>query len=617
MYDERTPWVPFHIALPPPESIHDRVEHLQPPDFFLWDGFQSQNGRGGRWNLPRLQQLLQRRHLVEQTFEQALERSSDPKGAKLRSHYGAFLPYLDPLSHDMCRSWTSWGDGRDAVAHTIRYVAEMGALINWLKELRFQSQDVGDLSPRSTDNKFLGSWMGSVKHHEHWRFLFHSPLPLYGLFVLDEGHPLRRYSKEGYLHGDELYRTPGLVHYLKLGPTAYKPNFYSGSTRVLNSSSALRPSKESYDFQLPRNLRVSSPGGRLLTQSSIEWGLPFHSYPFLDNKIRRELPEFMSKHYKDIVCRFKQLAKATTNPILSEWALKTKSRRMPVHPLATYLIPKQRGSKMMVFEEVEEDGIRYPLQIFPNQQKARRDSFDNKWDLGSNVFLWSIYPWPMVDDVQIPAFDNANDDSDDEHVVYMVPVKRCIYNPGPPSQKQRDKQLKAKYQPLAPAGLLRAQQNEPGTSYKSSSTVPATLAGRNEWPATPSTSVPSFSLSQFVRACGLQPRFTEQWRSASRLSQGSQTSRTSGSRRSQSRHPSRSRSERSLSPRRGRLGPSSRERTLPIAPQSENRAMPGGQLPVTEEDDSLMELVEAHACDNQMEGVKKSVPDVRYSFMFK
>ncbi|KAG8814797.1 hypothetical protein FRC19_001482 [Serendipita sp. 401] len=510
VYEERGPWWPFHRFPLSPPPVTPQVEHNQPPDFFHWGGFDPNTGKGGRWSKSLLQQLLQRRRGVEEYVKSVLVLMGDPDGSILRKHYGAFLPHLDPLSEDEIGRWTCWANGREPVSGTTEYVCKMAAIGDWLKEVRRQQQNPGSARP-ATDKMFLGTWVGSVTKEEHWQFLLNSPLPLYGLFVLPEMHPLKSRSVPGEFHGDEFYRCSGIVHFTRLGPPAYDPHFRIGT--VIHR--AQRQLRESCRYDLPLELDIIPPGEAYSCKYSVAWGLPFNTYPFQDRQILRMRPNGLDPGVKKVNSRFSALAKATTRPILSQSVREVALKRMPVHPLAQFLPPKA-NQKKRIYEEECEYGINYPTLLSSVQQKKRQGDFKYVFSLGNNDFLWTDYPWPMINDVDPPKSSGASfvgmfgDDEDDDldEEIQMVPSKRLVYAKGPPSSKQLGKQLRNPYTAFAPPALQRAIENQPSTSTSHPAAElepPFILAGRNEWAATAYSSTPTFDLKKFIIACRIQP----------------------------------------------------------------------------------------------------------------
>jgi hypothetical protein len=189
--------------------VPSHAEHRNTVEFFKFDKLQHRGITGGcgTWLSNLCDELYDARHKYEDELKKSLSLAGDPKGERLRAMYGSTLPFFDPTERGDYKSWRSWAQGRDAIGHTLRYIAEIKAIRYWYDEVHGQAKHPpGTPVDRAPTLTFIGAWVGSVDTSMDWEFLYRSPLPLYVVFTIPFICPLRRLRVTGELHGDEAYR---------------------------------------------------------------------------------------------------------------------------------------------------------------------------------------------------------------------------------------------------------------------------------------------------------------------------------------------------------------------------------------------------------------------------
>jgi hypothetical protein len=489
-YDHRRPWGGFHR---PPRGIKDpfrKLESHNPTEFFRWDGYQENNGRGGRWDMEKLDELLQQRQSVEAWLKYILAMTNDPDGIRLAAEFGPALPYFDALARTDIQGWSSWAQGRDAVGRTCRYVSELYAIGFWLEEVRRQASETTQAAP-SMDA--LGVWVGSIASDEAWEFLSRSPLPLYALFSLSPDNPLASEALPGSLHGDEYFRTNAFLARFAGIPSAYEPNFYSGCNRPSWSERPPQPQRLPGSF--PKDFKVLAPRGRVLTFCALQWDLPFLSYPFLDPCIKRFPGNGSTPQEMDVRRRIQKIHKCSTHPIRPSSVV--AGSQMPVHPMALHLPrrPSSLGNQKRIFIERDELGYRWPVPVGRASFKTVTNTYRHLHDLGNGDWLASDHPWPKLVDVHAPALPPAGN-----------PYEAVENNPFDDDQNDDDERIangQIKYVSKAPSDEdLDKEQMRRDRSMRAP--VMDGQIGSSALALQDMAKEPTYSIYAYIAACGLR-----------------------------------------------------------------------------------------------------------------
>jgi hypothetical protein len=396
VFDHRRPWTGFHgFSRLPNRST---IETLNAVDFFDFSRVQEDGMTGGLWRRELLKDVYSARDCAEGLFLEALADIGDPQGEKLLAHFGPALPFFDSTTFETTMYWRTWVDGRDLLGFTLRNVAELVALRRWLLELKRQADYPGDSAP--SDPNLSGIWIGAVSSEHDWRFLIHSPLPLFGLFTVPLGDTLYDLAVPGGLDNDEFYRTDPVINYFRRIPTAYDKDYpLTSTTRTINVP--IRTSK--VRLPLPSSLTLLPPGetfemGESISHLRTMYNLPFTTYLFDDQKIHRkshsEIPSIRGKHLRD---RVDAIAAATKKkhlpPVLEKMVPFTP---LPFHPITTVLPPRQlHDREQRRFQENNTSSYFWPELI----SKDRSESWRYTHDLG-NDSLESNWPWPWAAEVE-------------------------------------------------------------------------------------------------------------------------------------------------------------------------------------------------------------------------
>jgi hypothetical protein len=402
VFDHRRPWMGFHGFSQFAE--HSTITTSSTVDFFDFSRVKEDEMTGGRWRGDMLRDVYLERDSAEDLFFKALADIGDPQGEKLLAHFGPALPFFDSTTFETTMYWKTWVDGRDLLGFTLRNIRELFALRRWLLELKRQANYPGDSSP--SDPNLSGIWIGTVSSAHDWRFLMHSPLPLFGLFTVPRGHSLYNLAVPGGLDNDEFYRTDPVINYFQSIPTAYDEDYpLTTTTRTINVP--LGTSK--IYLPLPLSLTLLPPGetfemdkssGHLRTM----YDLPFTTYLFDDEKIHRkshsEIPSIRGRYLRDRVDAIISATKKEHLPPVLE--MNVPFTPLPLHPITTVLPPRQpRDREQRRFRENHISSYFWPDLISKDQSETSNPAVCRYiHDLGNNDLLESNWPWPCVAEVE-------------------------------------------------------------------------------------------------------------------------------------------------------------------------------------------------------------------------
>lgn len=431
-----TPWTGFHLFT----YEFDPLLFKSAVEFFNWSDVNVEDMSGGTWNITLITALLQRRQEAERQLLVTLGKFNGSEGKDLLESYGPSLPFYDELQLEDCIAWTRWDHGRDAIGYTLRYIGELDAIRHWLGEVLRQSR-LRDQPARSslTDRKYAGVWVGGVRSDDDWRFLFDSPLSLYGLFPIDNRHHLHRTAVKGCFDNDEYYRLDGFLHALRNIappiPSPADPMYDAGyNPRPISGAPSCG---ERCSIQPPHELKLRPPEARCLPSGKPDFDprVPYSSYLFMEARYPR-VPPAWSRDQTDLRKRLYKYSVATAKPFRLNLAYPNLAdRKMPYHP-AIYVIPKRPrslGGKQRIFREWNEGGYWWLEEVSKSERKKYRRQEIHRYEhpLGNNDIIWSDFPWPLVKEVHEGHFNEdppSYDDYEDDRYPRLVPADgRRIY----------------------------------------------------------------------------------------------------------------------------------------------------------------------------------------------
>jgi hypothetical protein len=435
-FDPRRPWLGYHTFHS--ERSRDSIEGYNAVCFFNFSTMKEDRMSGGFWKRRMLKRVFRARARAEDTLLDALADVGDADGQKLLAHFGPSLPFFDTITLQHTRGWVSWIDGRDELGYTLRYIAEILAIVRWLYDLQRQNDNQGMAAPINTS--YSGTWVGTVTTPEEWRFLFNSPLPLFGLFTIPKEHPLSAQAVPGSLDNDEFYRTDPVVSHFDSIPTASDKDYpLTGFYRPINCTREV----STVHSWLPPGLKVLPPGEALTAWTPLAFFHAYTTYLFNDSRIyRRETVSIPTMREKALRKRLDLIAVHTTRPHLPpKLAGVIDFPRLPYHPMAAVLPPRSLHDKTQ--RRFLEDSISvffWPERISKNAWKNHEAFYMRRYthDLGNNDLLESDWPWPHSLEVE-PARNIDEEDVESQYLPYVVPgnPKRIYVRREPPDPSDK------------------------------------------------------------------------------------------------------------------------------------------------------------------------------------
>ena len=414
-----------------PDAYNKYIEGWKAVEFFTLRDMK-EDLTGGHWEIKKLQDLHTTRAKYERFFWETLRSSGDPEGSLLRQAYENTLPYFDDVEMESYDGWPHWVDGREATARTLHYVSELCALCRWLSEVNVQSGVLAGadstFNPAPVNPKYLGVWVGTISSAQDWMFLWRSPLPLYGLFLIPEGHPLHAQEIPlGHFHGDEVYRLDAFSSHLSV-KIFNMPTSRLHHTRF-GIPGPLPPSDHQPSTQFPwTGLRqVKTPSTTHFDPpSTISYKLPYTSYLFLDPTLKRtqslDLNPDQQRKDRIAAAQWRELSKR----LRSRPAGNTSSTISSVHPIEFCLPPRPpSGNKARYFMEQDDDCFYWPELI--SAKKAREYGnleYYNHTLSSPNTFLVSMYPWPSLTEAAPPLEGEPSDDWLRQNVHHRIYVRQ-------------------------------------------------------------------------------------------------------------------------------------------------------------------------------------------------
>jgi hypothetical protein len=211
-------------------------------------------------------------------------------------------------------------DGRDGIGRTLRYVAEVLAMVHWLKEVQRQGEEV---SPSMTSpDQFMGVWVGDVCTEEAWTFVVHSPLPLYALFSVPNTHSLYQTAMEQSfgqsVDADEQYRLDSFTSALPI-PSLRRDGYDPQPRLCYGAYMYLRDIPCRTHVSLPNGLlQLLPPGDETLASNHtrisarLSWTSYIHQDSLLHRPDRRSIYDFcLSADGRKLQDRWKRMITAT------------------------------------------------------------------------------------------------------------------------------------------------------------------------------------------------------------------------------------------------------------------------------------------------------------------
>ena len=431
LFNHRCPWGPFHDN-PLSLDYHASSCEIQTVGaFFIWN--QPGNPtRGGRWSKQRLLDLFRQRDRYEGEFHALMhEPVADEFQKKFRDATQRArdydLPFYDPLEYTETLQWGSFGEGRDRLAHTLRYTADMKAIVRWYQaECAFQNfrGDSTTLPPPNPD--IMGTWAPTIDTKRRWTFLMHSCVPIYMIARIPSGHPLLNQAIPGNLDADERYRKNeyDVEHSLQEEWHAPLCNTFE--------SFPLLP-LETASYHLPESLIAPQSVPCRDNQKSTSYRLTWRSCIFLDDTIPRILcdEDISQKDWSQL----RHKCDSSLFPFLppSYRLLRADTDR---HPLLDVIGScKGHGNRIQRYEEVydaEIDGY-YPRKrehVTSISNYLRDTALYRFFFEREGVEILSGYPFPG----RSLSFGRVNYDSSEEDkekdatAVLQIPSRRYFFH---------------------------------------------------------------------------------------------------------------------------------------------------------------------------------------------
>lgn len=406
LYDRRRPWIGYHALTLPSNNNRHAPENWRAVEYY--DFLEERVPfTGGRWRISEIDALLRRRASIEADLLPTLINLREA----LLKHYGAFLPYFDPLTVETVHQWQTWPDGRDSIGRTQRYIAELVALRHWLNAVQNWPPKGG------TKSGVTGIWIGTVSNDADWEFLRQSQLPLFTLVPVPPQHRYCQIAIVGDLDNWERNRVNSLDFVLNRTTR----NVSQFRSQLLPWPRRNKPNYGSLPSSIRKPMNFPSPN-----QYSKEWDLPYSSY-LLNYCPPKQPPLQILKQLRKAHERENRASRSP--PILPPNAILQKPNPH-THPILAVL-PNIRspGNQATHFTEEEENGFAWAEWVSRSRLKKQRCELENQYrfyfEIGDHLFLWANNPLPDDPTGQFGRITQLDDDSDEddelkEEVVYKV-----------------------------------------------------------------------------------------------------------------------------------------------------------------------------------------------------
>lgn len=414
LFNPRRPWLPFHRHIESLQWTPDYCEYFSPCEYFCWKN-PSRHSSGGSWGLSRLNVLFSAREETEAAFV-SLKRDAFVLGSQLPFNDSSKrlelydLPFYDPLTWEEVLGWDTWLDGRDRLAYTLQYVAELKALNIWLRR---QTEWVrrGFTEPQPSDKSYMGTWAPTLTSKQDWDFLIAYCVPIFVATRIPENHPLLSQVTDGNLDGDERYRQNSFDANLGL-----KPCWAVDKSSAPDDVFPLIPDLqlECRAEYLPSSLLpvhlVQRPENMDTNSGFLSWSYPIH----LDPLVRRFNQDSFMEHISRFRDRYELLLEypALTSNIHLLNAEKDR------HPLLDVIGPQLEGGQMRKYEECyDEDKKAYYARRLGRRTTGTKDLMRDAtylWQYKKEqITIISEFPFPGRGE-HYGRRDYFDDDDDDE-----------------------------------------------------------------------------------------------------------------------------------------------------------------------------------------------------------
>jgi hypothetical protein len=414
IFDSRRPWLPFHRNLESFAWDSANCDVLSPCEYFVW-AERGIPGRGGHWSLKRLAVLFSKRETIEAQFLQLVATSSELaqipfSNPSLRgSAYD--LPWFDPLEWEDVLQWTTWTDGRDLLAYSTQYTAELQALNAWLSAQLFLTQTNFNQYPPPNE-AFMGAWTPTLTRKEDWDFFLKSGIPLYVITRLPSTHPSLQGIKEGNLDGDERYRRDTFEADHCLEPFFYMPS--PGKHIFPNIPDLRLECRPDYVPSIFNSVSPLCPPRHVTTSYLLGWRSSIYSDPSV-SRLNADLYVLQREVLHSRLALIDSLAFNPSNLQI----LKPESERHPLLDVIGHSY--SRNGTLERYQEIydEELGAYYPRRLGrrTTASKSQRDRATYCWtypDLRIQIFSDHKFPG------RLPSYGmvDQEEDCDQDDVKY-------------------------------------------------------------------------------------------------------------------------------------------------------------------------------------------------------
>jgi hypothetical protein len=439
LFNARAPWLPFHDN---PQSLAYEASkcEIQPVDsFFKWNSPGSP-AHGGYWIKRRLLDLYSQRERYEMELCKLMAAAAKkmapiPFNTPLtRQQYD--LPFYDPSELEDTAKLTTWANGREIIAYTAQYTAEVKAINRWLRaQLQWLEPEQPQWSSTS-DVELMGTWSPTISSEAEWQFLRYSRIPIYIIIVVPPSHALSKTMVSGNLDGDERYRNCSLEWEHSLKPLWRMDSVFFQPIPTIHT--------ECLPEYIPRELLPVRPPLLAASQSSTSHLLTWRSPIYMDTNIRRDcladcpVDVVPSRHRLDMEQLFPYTPPRYNTAAISPYR----------HPLLDAIaVGFSRDTRLSRFEEVydeQADGY-FPRRIGRKNGAKKVDAFMYCFRYpDERIEICSDHSFPGLP----MSYGLLEQDEDEDDNVFQHRIgpsddlKPRRYFPGPPSEKKhRDREF--------------------------------------------------------------------------------------------------------------------------------------------------------------------------------
>lgn len=405
LWDPMRPWRAF--ARLPKSWNHPELPELWPvTEFFKWNN-PSTSASGGYWLPSRIRRLFDRRTLVE---ERVYQRFKACKNLVDFDKFKQSLPWFDPLDLETASEWNTWREGREWIARTTFYIAELHAFEHWMEtEAEHQSSMlVGKWPPNVSFPRpqgLMGVWAQTIRCRAEWEKLLHAGIPVYFLMEVPPSHPLIRSASDGNLDADERYRHNAFDASL----VRHNGRLYN-RIWTFNDHSASSVRYISNKVYLPSSIWHPSPSSPPHI-SSTAWDQPFTSYIYQDHSVFRAFHPISPSDLE--IRRRERLHFAILNPDDRIFAIAPDP-----HPILTVL-PTSRDSGITYYKEETDNEGHFWATRLEGRREIQTTEFLSCYHFNypkNKIIIFSDWPFPgrsrsvgrVVSDVQLPPRDDPD-----------------------------------------------------------------------------------------------------------------------------------------------------------------------------------------------------------------